>query len=234
MAVLVDLAAFNGPSSNNITSQNYTPFNLGSGSNGTLNRALVVAVVFTGKGAGVSSGLSATYDGVAMTQLTSASNGVGGELYLFGLRNPNTGSKVLALSWTGGNQIMVASLSLVGVNQTSDALAFPTAHRTTATGSTSPNSIAITSASGNIAFAGHTTGQNYTTGSGTDIGHNNTGTVSSGASNYSASANPTVTYASSNGAWASVGCEIAAVATGGPFPHFLRRSMSGGMIEMGA
>ncbi len=152
MPALFDTAACTIPGGAGTTSKTYSsPINIGSGSNGTTDRGLVVAVVFVGAAAGTSSGVTATWNGVSMTQLATVGNG--GDIFLFGLRAPDTGAHDLVLAWTGANQPSAVLLSCVGVDQTSDALAFPTAHRVTATGSASPNSIAVTNASGNIAFA---------------------------------------------------------------------------------
>ncbi len=215
MPALFDTAACTIPGGAGTTSKTYSsPINIGSGSNGTTDRGLVVAVVFVGAAAGTSSGVTATWNGVSMTQLATVGNG--GDIFLFGLRAPDTGAHDLVLAWTGANQPSAVLLSCVGVDQTSDALAFPTAHRVTATGSASPNSIAVTNASGNIAFAAHVVSANFSTAGNTDIGHNNTGNLNSLAGNYDTGTDPTLTYAFSSGnTWASVGCEIAAPAAGG-------------------
>lgn len=216
MAVLVDVLTFSVPSGNGVATATFTnPINVGSGANGTSNMALVVAVCFVAHAGGTSSGVSATWNGVSMTQLSSAANG--GDIVLFGLRNPTTGSHNLVVNWTGLNQIEVGMLSVVGVDTTSDATAFPVGHRTSNTGTPSPSTISITNASGNIAFAGYVGVVNFgTSGGGTDIGHNNTGAANSGASNYGTSVNPTLTYTFSGGTvWAAVGCEIAAPGGGG-------------------
>jgi hypothetical protein len=214
-SVLFDTAAVSGPTAHNITSQTLVngidfTMDLASGSNGTTNRALVIAVMFVQHAGGTSTSVSCSWHGQAMSQLATATNG--GDIFLFGLRNPDTGANNVALSWTGSNQALIGLLSVVGANQTSDALAFPTDHRTTATGTNSPNSIAITCDSTSIAFAGHIVNANYlTSGGGIDIRHSNRGDLSSGAANYAASANPTLTYSFAGGnTWSSVGCEISA------------------------
>jgi hypothetical protein len=220
MSVLIDTSAISSVGASGATTQTFTnggspgfTMNLGSGPNGTSNRALIVAVIFIGAAGGTSSGVSCTWNGVSMTQLATAVNG--GDIFLFGLRNPATGSNNVVVSWTGANQCAIALLSVVNADQSADATTF--INRTTNTGTASPNSIAVTNPSGNIAVAGHVVVANYSTAGNTDIGHNNNGSRNSAAANYDTGVNPTLTYAFTSGTvWSSVGCSIAAVAGAAP------------------
>lgn len=84
-----------------------------------------------------------------MTSLgTVSSTGGQGRLVLFGLRNPTSGNHTFGLSWTVAAQAAMFGISFTGVDQTSDAIAFP--HFNSATGSSTAPSVVITSATGDI------------------------------------------------------------------------------------
>jgi|SRR5882724_215259 len=145
MAVTVDVTGTVLVGASSVTSINYTGITVGAGS----NRALIVTL---GLGnTALTSGWTATWDSggtnQAMTLLksqthTSGANNDAG--VIFGLRNPTSGLKTLALSWTTAQFPTVEAISFNGVDQTSDAAAFPNAiSNNTAT-------INVASAVGNI------------------------------------------------------------------------------------
>jgi hypothetical protein len=152
--------------------------------------------------------------------LLSSFAGNEGDMFLFGLRSPNTGAKVLAFTWTGSNQSGGVIMSVIGADTSSDAAAF--INKTTANGANNTNSLAITNSASAVALAAHLTNGNYTPGGGggTDIGNNNTGNLSSEASNYSTSSNPTLTYTSGGSVWSSIGLSIAPPGAGGFFARY--------------
>jgi integrase len=151
MTVQIDVSAISVPGQGSATSDAFGPaahaftLNVGCGPNGTADLALAIAVMGVGMTAGTSSGMSCSWNGVAMT-LVGTSSDQTGDLGLFGLLNPAQGAKNLTLSWTGANQLLVAGASYVGVNQTSIAAAFKNFAK--AHGAGSPNSIGVTTSAG--------------------------------------------------------------------------------------
>lgn len=113
------------------------------------NRVLIACVSFFG--ATVDTGIgtvTATWNGVSMTQINTA--GIAGVLkdFIFGLINPATGAQTISVGWDGGNSydITVGCGSFYNANQTT---AWQNFNSATAT-STTP-SLDITSTSGNMA-----------------------------------------------------------------------------------
>lgn len=212
-SVLFDVSAFTLPSGTGVTTYSTssafnTALNLGSGANGTTNRALIVAVMFAQHAAGTVSGVTCTRNSVSLTQIGSPiGNGNAGDIYFFGLTNPDLGSIVTVFNWTGADQAIVAGLAVVGADQTGGTTTFRNA--TTNTGNSTTAGVTVTSAVGDIVFAAYTAVGNFTSGSGTDIGHNNTGNLAAAASNWDAgTASVSPTYSVGSGVWAAAGVSI--------------------------
>lgn len=111
------------------------------------NRVLIAALVSRTNGVAT---VSVTWDGVAMTPIGTKDGGASlGYIAFFGLSNPNTGSKVLSATWTGGTEIVsLHGWSLYNANgwqnfTTNDA----------GTTSTALSTGAVTSANGNLVCA---------------------------------------------------------------------------------
>jgi hypothetical protein len=113
------------------------------------NSALVCELVRVHGSNNVIAGVAMTWNGVSMTlrqsQVSSAGTLEG--VFLFGLRNPATGTQNLVVSGTNvAADNFVNCVSFENVNQTSDALAFPNPQGATVTAS-----LNISSAAGHIA-----------------------------------------------------------------------------------
>jgi hypothetical protein len=142
---------------------------------------------------------------------------------LWGLVNPHTGLKTLAYTYTGGSHpnILINAISLTGVLQTSNALAFPTAHFNSAsnTNSVGPASVAITSAAGDMAFAAYTAIFNdtlpMTSPAGVVQWTGATGAYGAFGEAFRAAGASTVTFtgtAFGSQAWITAGCDVVAAA----------------------
>jgi hypothetical protein len=222
MTVQVDVTGFSTAGAGSATTDTFggvsdihsLTLNVGSGPNGTAHLVLVVGIVGVGAPAGASTMTSVVWGSQTMTQIgtSSASNG---DLWLFGLLAPATGTQTLVLTWSGTNQMQVGCASFVGVNDSSFASAFT--HFTANHSSLSPNSVTVTTSAGDVAMAAHVTGGNYSTPGNIDIGHNNSGALNSGAENYDTATSPTLTYAFTAGSnWSSIGVDVVQFAVGPP------------------
>ncbi len=163
MAVAVDVAGTPLDIGTSSTPANYTGLTIGSIS--ASNPALLALVTIKAQATVWSTtsptllwdatGTSQSMSLIGRAQSTTAGNGF--TIELWGLVNPHTGLKTLRYAWTGGvtPNMMVNAISLTNVLQTSNALAFPTARFNSATSASSagPATVAITSATGNMAFA---------------------------------------------------------------------------------
>lgn len=209
--VLIDVAAITGPQTPSSTTNTFpAPINLGSGPNGTANRALGVMLYLCGVIGGTSSNPAVTWDGVPMTNIGHVTDVVNGDIYFFGLTNPNTGSKNAVATWTTANQSVLALLSVVGADQTGSTTTF--ANLATGAGSSSVSTVSVTSPSTRITMAAF---QNkfsaYTSvGSGnTNIGTQTTCALPFLAANYDTShTNPTLSYSPSVTSWSAIGVSI--------------------------
>jgi len=87
------------------------------------NRALIVLIAWSST---APTGISITWDGVALSAVAGASsvNSTAGNTKIYGLVNPNSGTKTLAGSWTGSRDFYVAAIAYTGVEQSSAANAF--------------------------------------------------------------------------------------------------------------
>lgn len=184
---------------------------VGSGGVGTANRALIFAVSFFSSSTGTISGVSVTWNGTSMSSIGSFTSSSNSDMFIFGLTAPATGSNNFVLTWTGAanGSIAVAALSVVGADQTGGATTFKNFTTNTATGT--PATVTVSSATGEICFAGHEVPTTFSTGSGSDIGHDNGGAVSAFAANRDAgAASTTLTYTNSSAQFASMGVCIKA------------------------
>src|SRR6266704_942142 len=102
-----------------VSFSNSTNLTIGTGT----NRALIVLIAWSST---APTGISITWDGVALSAVSGASsvNGTAGNTKIYGLVNPNSGTKTLAGSWTGSRDFYVAGIAYTGVEQSSEANAF--------------------------------------------------------------------------------------------------------------
>jgi hypothetical protein len=193
------------------SASNQAPITPGSGSNGSTNLALIVAVQFIG---GIATGSNPTVAvntlGTSVPSIGSISGHSAGEIYLFGLTNPWTGAPHgFDISWTGGNQVQVMAFTAVGADQTGGSTTFVV---TSAFGnSTSASTGALTSPSNRICIAAFSDGggSGFTATGNTDIGHDDTGNVSSAAACYDVhNTNPTLSYGLGSNPWNALGVSI--------------------------
>ena len=118
------------------------------------NRALIVVAGFSGSGNG---GATLTWDGQTMTLLGSIPDGgFNNVAEIYGLLNPNVGTKTLAGSWGSTADYSISAASFYNVDQASIAAAFQ--HVTTSTGATSPATVTVASKPGNMVVASHSGG----------------------------------------------------------------------------
>jgi len=88
-----------------------------------INRALVVTVAWSST---APTGVSITWNGVALTNITAANsvNGAAGNTAIYVLLNPDPGTLTLAGSWTGARDFYVFGQAFTGVDQTGIATSF--------------------------------------------------------------------------------------------------------------
>jgi len=218
--VLIDTIAISSPGTNGVQSQTFIngsvgsggfTLNLGSGPNGTTNRALGIAMLFCGTTGGVSSGPSLAWHSNSMgLPIGSLSGGAAGDIYFFGQVNPDLGANDVTASWTGPNQVVIALLSVVGADQTGGATTFT--GFTSLTGTSSVATVNVTAPSTRISMGAFTSpNSNFTTpGAGnTDIGHVDTCNINAIAANYDTGhTNPSLSYSPSEAAWGAMGVSI--------------------------
>lgn len=156
MAVVFDTV---GPGASGSLSQGAPPATLTwSHSCSGTNRLLIVGVSFAAGGAygGTDFGvtLSATYNGIPMVSLGVRHSGEGADGFgqLFYLVNPPAGTYTVSVSqsgWTSNNaDILAGSISFSGVSQST-----PVQNYASSVGTTSPSSLAVASAAGNMTVA---------------------------------------------------------------------------------
>lgn len=183
---------------------------------------VLVAHVFVEDFGGTPSSIAAVWDPTganqSMTAITGASfDGSGIHIRQFGLVAPTTGNLTLRVSWSGGNgDVCVFAIAYDGANQTGGATSFP--HGTSANGSSTTPSIAVTSAAGNwtqalLGTTGGVTGGANNTSNFNELGLNN-GCASAQDATGAASVTHSWTLAPS-GTWAIVATDIAVAGGGG-------------------
>jgi hypothetical protein len=212
MAVAFDAKATSFTTSGATTSitGGFTKLTIGS----VTNPGLIVYIQF---GANPGAFTTATWNGVALTNIISASSSDGLSFaYLFGLAGPATGNHTLAMSWTNSSDWLVDAVSFSGVNQTGGATTFKNTNSVQATltsGAAEP--ITITSPTGDMGVASYATSTgsyNTTSNTGTLVYSDNTNV--SGAGIYLLGSGSSVmtmnTNAGISAPYIAVGCDIAA------------------------
>ncbi|UPT97249.1 hypothetical protein J4G48_0003440 [Bradyrhizobium barranii subsp. apii] len=212
MAVAFDAQGHDGNGGSSSTSySSSTVITVGSGS----NRALVVYLMFVfGGGSGLPTGISVTWNGVAMTPITGASFSdvtAGTSIIAYGLVNPASGANTLSASWTGSRFTSVAAISFTGVDQTGGATSF--AHGAGNHGNAGGNaSVTVTSATGNITAAAYTN-DGSSTFTATSPTQDFVDLTSNSAMNHTAgSASNTMTATQGGTNWVAAGVDVVAAA----------------------
>lgn len=208
MAVVVDATGTADSTATNGTSFNYTGITVGSGS----NRALIFILVTSNAGGNFATGATATWDSggtnqamtVIKSQQATGDNNLG-VVWIFGLRNPVAGNKTLAVAWTNANGHGACAISFTGVDQTSDAIAFPNSNSATAT--SGGLSLAITSAAGNIPITGATAGT-ISAPNQTQIFLDTVAIDDGGGQRAAGAASVTFTWTNGATQWAMAGCDV--------------------------
>lgn len=212
MAVAVDATGTvaTSPTTGN-TSITYTGITVGVGA----NRALIFMAYLQG-GAAPPTGITAKWDNTGtpqtMTLIKSQAINTNEIVLLFGLRNPTSGLKTLLLSWTNGEAYSADAISFTGVDQVSDATAFP--NSAVALNNSTAASITITSATNNIPVAVLGAGQALSAINQTTIFHDTSSVgecvgqraVGAASINFTATVTPT-------GNWVYCGTDVAQVAS---------------------
>lgn len=205
MAVAFDAQSSSDTTANAATSfSDSTKLTVGAGA----NRALLVLIAWST--AAAPTGVSITWDGQPLTLIsgTSVANGTAGNVALYGLIAPNSGTKTLAGSWTGAREFYVSGIAYTGVNQTSVAVAFP--HGTTGSSNTATSTVTVTSAVGNAVAAVHTSNGSFSAVNNTQVFLDNVSASISGAGNRAAGAATVTLTGTQTGNWASAGVDILA------------------------
>lgn len=133
-----------------------SPFNWSFTMGTVTNGALEVTLVF-----GTTTlplGLAVSFNSVAMTQISGTDSGINGtcscSTVTYGLLAPSSGAHTISVTWTSGAaEAHGTAISFAGVLQTSIALAFPNGTFTQFTTAVTPHTLAITSATGDLAVA---------------------------------------------------------------------------------
>jgi hypothetical protein len=182
-------------------------FNLGSGPNGTVNRAVIFGVYFANNSSGAATGVSVTWNGANMPSIGSALSA--SDMFLFGLTNPDLGSNNFIVNWTGGAlNLAYMAFSVVGASQVGGSTTFHD-FTTNAQAGVSLASVTVPSAIGELCVAMQEfTGNAQPPPSGTDIFSDNTFNISGISANWDTAASPSTTltypYTSSSGKSAGV------------------------------
>jgi hypothetical protein len=187
------------------TSATFNNLTIGAG---LTNSALLVFIAF-GASTGPT-GISVTWDGVAMSPIAGASiteSDIQG--YFYGLVNPHAGNKTLAVSWTGTSAYSIDALSLSGVDQVNPF------QNVTSNGNASSGtpSVTVTSAIGDYVFAGFASAATGTATNQTQLFFDTGSSYPVASAAYAAGA-ATVTLTSDNGTgrFFAIGVDIKAAA----------------------
>src|SRR6478609_834135 len=154
-----------------------------------------------------------TYNGVAMTQLSTVGTGYS----CYGLINPDTGSNTIAASWSTAREATGISVSLTGVNQTT-----PTGTAATASTTGTSPSVVVTSDAAELVLAsiGYTSTSSPTPGVGQTLVVSRPGDGTSGravfASIKGGSTSTTMSWTTINLASTQIGIPLKPVGGGGP------------------
>lgn len=202
-AVLFDAV---GPSSAGSSSLTWSHTNSGA------NRLLIVAIACSNDATA-----TATYNGVSMSSVAkrTSNNDVGaGFAQMFSLIAPSTGANTVSISITVGSCVTFegGSVSFTSVNQTT-----PISNTNTAFGNSTPASVTVTSAVGNmtidVACGGHTFTASNTTNRWRLNINNDSGAGNAAQSTAAGSASVTMTETLDvSEAWGIIGTNINALA----------------------
>jgi hypothetical protein len=191
---VVGTEKYSAPSTSDVS---YTNITVGASANG-----LVAVVVLANNSSVAITGGTAVWDSggsnQSMSLIAEETRNVGAlelDTLVFGLRAPVSGNKTLKIHWgTGTNECFMSAMSFTGVNQVSDAAAFPNNAITIA------GNVAVTSNTGHYVSGG---GQANTIGTitGTTIfSDSSSGSFINAAANYDVGATPNVTMGIASGA----------------------------------
>lgn len=152
---------------------------------GALSNSALVVVITQSTTTNLT-GMTVTWDSggtnQSMTQVCQSA-GVNDGVWIFGLLNPTSGNKTLALSWTNTGQPFVDSISLKGVNQTNIATAFQ--HSVSNSGAATSATVTVTSQANDLVVNDWSSQGNFSgVYSGTEIYHSNAGVNWDAASSY--------------------------------------------------
>lgn len=154
----------------------------------------------------------------SMTQLLAANNtSTQGRVEVWGLVAPTSGAKVAKFTWNAAtSDVVLDCLSFTGVDQTGGATSFP--HSTSATGTGTATSLAVTSATGNYTVEVGSNNTNVYTAQTQTLAFRENGANDIGAQGQYATGAATVTHGgtiASSAAWVSGGTDILAAGGGG-------------------
>lgn len=111
------------------------------------NRILIGYVAF--RSASPPTAVAMTWNSVSMTQINSVESGLF-TILLFGLISPTTGNQTISCSWTGGTiQVVLGAISVYSADQSTGW-----SNANTNTGTSTSMTVAITTASGDMAVGG--------------------------------------------------------------------------------
>jgi len=156
-------------------------------------------------------GISISWNGVSLTLIsgTSIGNGLHGNVQIYGLLNPTTGTHTLAGSWTGIRDFYCVGISFSGADTSAFTNAFQ--NGTTGTGSASPATISITSATNGASVGVLSTDGSFTAfTSGTQDFLDNSQPTVSGAGGHQVGVASSTISVSANNSWSAAGIAIAA------------------------
>ena len=150
-AIAIDSTGTDVISGSGVTSISLTTLDVGIGS----NECLIASLVLRDQGA---TNLAIAWNGVAMTQLTSAAPAGGfGTVSIDRLIAPASGTGTLTASWTGVSDAVLGAVSVSGADQTTCATT-----GATSSGNSSSPSVAVASTPGPLTAAASVTTSSFT------------------------------------------------------------------------
>jgi len=176
------------------TTLSHTGYTIGAGS----DRVLLATLHFNNAGSTDISGLSVTWNSVAMTRIgTGLRNG--GRIEFWYLLAPATGNQTATANWTTGSDAVLGLISFTGAGTPIDA--------TTASGSGTNVDITVTSDADGASVAGASTTTNLVSPPATELYTDNTTWVASGVSYTIGGTSNNYVWANA-GSWAAMGVHI--------------------------
>jgi hypothetical protein len=197
------------------TSAAFTGLTVAAGTNTVM---VVVLIFLSNPGSGVlnsivwdAAGANQTLTLIGKTQATPA--GWNEWHFLYGLVAPATGNKTLSVAWTSSVAVRMNAIALDGADQTGGTTTF--AHYTQGQG-TSPATIAVTSAVGNLVVAGASVdGANLSAPTGTSIFNQGGGGWSAGMNRDAGAASVSIGWSASGNDIMIIGVDVVAAGSGG-------------------